>query len=59
MNKKIKIGILLFLFIFSASSLFAIEEYISEIYKDLDQVFIEKSEKELDSILQKNQGYFR
>lgn len=56
MNKKIKIGILLLLFIFSASSLFAIEEYISEIYKDLDQVFIEKSEKELDSILQKNQG---
>lgn len=56
MNKKLKIAILSVLLALFSSSLFAIEEYISNIYRDLDKVFIEKSEKELDSILQKNQG---
>ncbi len=38
------------------SPLFAVEEYVSEIYKEIDAVFVKKSEKELSAILQKNQN---
>lgn len=44
-------AILLF---FSASSLFAVEEYVSKIYKDIDIIFIEKSDQKLNDILQTN-----
>ena len=49
--KKIKILLLSILLMFTASSLFAVEEYVSEIYKELDLVFAEKSETKLNSIL--------
>ncbi len=42
------------LMMIASSSLFAVEEYISEIYKDLDEVFIVKSDTELNEILSKN-----
>lgn len=40
--------------LFSTSSVFAIEEYISRIYKELDKVFILKSDDELNQILSAN-----
>lgn len=42
------------LLLFFSSSLFAVEEYISRIYKQLDQVFIIKSDKDLNEILSNN-----
>lgn len=39
---------------FTASSLFAVEEYVSKIYKDIDIIFVEKSDEKLNDILQDN-----
>lgn len=36
------------------SSLFAVEEYVSKIYKDIDVIFIEKSDEKLNDLLQTN-----
>lgn len=42
------------LLLFTASSLFAVEEYVSKIYKDIDVIFIEKSDEKLNDILSEN-----
>jgi len=42
------------LMLLASSSLFAVEEYISKIYKDLDHVFIIKSDVDLNKILSDN-----
>lgn len=42
------------LLLFASSSLFAVEEYIASIYKELDQIFIIKSEPDLNQILSSN-----
>lgn len=55
MNKRsFKTLVVSLLMLLVSSSLFAVEEYISQIYKDLDHVFIIKSDKELNDILSKN-----
>ncbi|MCR4742895.1 MAG: hypothetical protein K5866_08530 [Treponema sp.] len=40
----------------AATSLFAVDEYVSNIYKEIDQSFSEKSEEVLNEILQKYQN---
>ena len=52
--KKLKLVILSLVFILTANSLFAVEEYVSQIYKQLDQIFIEKSEDKLSAVLEDN-----
>lgn len=52
--RKIKILISTVFLFLMASSLFAVEEYISNIYKELDHIFIIKSEKDLGEILSSN-----
>lgn len=54
LKKCFKTLIISVLMMIASSSLFAVEEYISEIYKDLDEVFIVKSDTELNEILSKN-----
>lgn len=53
MNKMKRILIVLVLLALSAN-LFALEEYVSEIYKQIDTCFTEKDEAKLNSILSKN-----
>ena len=53
-KRHLKIFIFTVFLTLMANSLFAVEEYISNIYKKLDHVFIIKSEKELDTILTDN-----
>ena len=52
--KKLKFLILSLVFLLTANSLFAVEEYVSQIYKQLDQIFIEKSEDKLSAVLEDN-----
>lgn len=52
--KKIKLLVILVVLFFTASSVFAVEEYISNIYKQIDQIFIIKSESQLNSVLSDN-----
>lgn len=52
-RKKIYI---LFALIFFASPVFAVEEYISDIYKQIDSCFVRKSDKDLNTILHNNQN---
>lgn len=40
--------------LFLSSSLFAVEEYISQIYKELDRIFIVKSDDQLNEVLATN-----
>lgn len=49
--KKMLATVVLFL---SAASMFAVEEYVSKLYKDIDVIFIEKSDAKLNDILQEN-----
>ena len=42
------------LFLFASVSLFAVDEYISKIYKQLDKIFQEKSENALNNVLSDN-----
>jgi transcription elongation factor Elf1 len=52
-NTKLKVFIAAALLAL-AYPVFAVEEYVSEIYKQIDLVFSKKSESELNAILQKN-----
>lgn len=49
--KKLLAAVLL---LFTANSLFAVEEYVSKIYKDIDVIFVEKSDEKLNDLLQDN-----
>ena len=49
--KKLVIVFLIFLF---AAPIFAVEEYVAEIYKEIDHIFIIKSEDELNTVLSEN-----
>lgn len=53
-KRCIKTFIASVMMLLASSSLFAVEEYISKIYKDLDHVFIIKSDEDLNEILSKN-----
>lgn len=54
-GKKIKTLIFSIMLCLMSSSLFAVEEYVSAIYKQIDRIFAAKSDIQLNSILQANQ----
>ena len=53
--EKLKKYILLLVFFFTANSVFAIEEYVSDIYKEIDKIFAAESEPQLYDVLETNQ----
>ena len=53
-GRKLKILSLAVLLICSTSKLFALEEYVSEIYKQIDTCFATKDEAKLNSLLSRN-----
>ena len=53
-GRKIKILAFAILLICSSTSLFALEEYVSEVYKQIDTCFSERDEAKLNSVLSKN-----
>jgi len=55
-TKKIKTALCSLVILCSFSSLFAVEEYVSKAYKEIDQIFIEKSEDLLSEVLQQYQN---
>jgi len=55
MKKRFRIIITSLFFLFAASTVFALEEYVSDVYKQIDHAFSNKSESELNAILSKNQ----
>ncbi|MCR5187958.1 MAG: hypothetical protein K6C97_03400 [Treponema sp.] len=52
--RKIKLLVITALLLFVALPVFAVDEYISDIYKKIDQIFIVQSEDQLNSILSDN-----
>ena len=55
-NNRIKTIFFILIFISLATSLFAVDEYVSNIYKEIDESFAKKSEEVLNEILQKYQN---
>lgn len=53
-GRKLKILSLLVLLMFFTGRLFAVEEYVSEIYKQIDTCFTEKDDTRLNTLLSKN-----
>lgn len=53
-ERKIKVLITAVLLLFFSSELFAVEEYVSDIYKQIDLCFAAKDESKLNSVLSKN-----
>ena len=53
-NRRIKTFFSVMIFLFASVSLFAVDEYISKIYKQLDKIFMEKSENALNDVLSDN-----
>ena len=53
-GKKLKILSLAVLLTFSSGRLFALEEYVSEVYKQIDSCFSAKDDVKLNSVLSKN-----
>lgn len=51
---KLRKTVVTVLLLFSACSLFAVDEYVSKLYKDIDIVFVNKSDEGLNEILQTN-----
>ena len=56
MNRKLKNLILAVLLCAAAFPVFALEEYVSLVYKEIDVAFANRSDENLDKILQKYQG---
>lgn len=55
-GKRLKSFLLVMLFCLCSSSLFAVEEYVSKVYKEIDIVFTNQSDDELQSILREYLG---
>ena len=53
-KKKLKTIILAVLFCLGAGNLFAVEEYVSKVYKEIDIIFVKQADKELAEILREN-----
>ena len=53
-GRKIKILSIAVLFMFFSGSLFALEEYVSDVYKQIDTCFSAKDEDKLNSVLARN-----
>ena len=54
LKKRFKTFILALIFSLAAGNLFAIEEYVSKVYKEIDVIFIKQADKELATILRDN-----
>ena len=54
MYKKIKKILITIFLIMMTTSLFAVEEYVSKIYKEIDIIFVEKDDNDLKQILKEN-----
>ena len=54
MYKKIKNILITIFLIMMTTSLFAVEEYVSRIYKEIDIIFVEKDDGDLKQILREN-----
>ena len=52
--KRLKSIILAVLFCLCSTSLFAVEEYVSKVYREIDIIFINQADKELQEILREN-----
>ena len=52
--KRLKCLFLAVLFCLSSGSLFAIEDYVSKVYKEIDIIFVNQADKELRDILKDN-----
>ena len=53
-GRRIKILSLAVLFIFFSGSLFALEEYVSDVYRQIDNCFSAKDDSKLNSVLARN-----
>ena len=53
-NRRIKTLLSVMFVLFVSVSLYAVDEYISKIYKQLDKIFLEKSENALNNVLSDN-----
>ena len=53
-NRRIKTLLSVMFVLFVSVSLYAVDEYISKIYKQLDNIFLEKSENALNNVLSDN-----
>ncbi len=53
-KKKLKTFLLAALLILLSCNLFAVEEYVSKVYKEIDIIFVKQSDKELAEILREN-----
>lgn len=52
-NNKLKILISLCIILFSSANVFALEEYVTEVYREIDSCFAKKSEADLNALLAK------
>ncbi|MBR1639296.1 MAG: hypothetical protein IJ688_07920 [Treponema sp.] len=52
--RKLKVLFIAITLFFSTASLFAVEEYVSKIYKNIDLIFVAKSGTDLNKILSEN-----
>ena len=53
-KKRLKTFLMALLFFAAAGSAFAVEEYVSAVYKEIDIIFVKKADKELETILRQN-----
>ncbi len=53
-GRKLKAFFIAILLSLCTGSLFAVEEYVSKVYKEIDIIFINKADKELQEILKEN-----
>ncbi len=54
LKKRLKTFFLALIFSLSAVNLFALEEYVSKVYKEIDVIFVKQADKELANILREN-----
>ena len=52
--KRLRTFLVSALLFLCAGSLFAVEEYVSKVYKEIDIIFVKQADKELQSILREN-----
>ena len=52
--RKLKTVLLAVLFCLGAGNLFAVEEYVSKVYKEIDIIFVKQADQELANILREN-----
>ena len=54
LKKRLKTFFLALIFSLSTVNLFALEEYVSKVYKEIDVIFVKQADKELAKILREN-----